>query len=263
MLFTCSSHSIRTRFDGISLVRPIVRLVCMAVRPHEEKTMTALNLICQGVATASKLMALLFVAPAWAAEPPVPASVTALRQMHAIDSALEIHWLESLGGLRVVRALQNPDPRPTAPLGSDWPCGSEADDDNDGNAHAVLNLDEALADLQRRSAAAGSESDVQAFFVVDGAVRYLAVVPPPGMRGDVTLTVRPRRGASEHVALGHIDGAGKAILIPRAAREAADDLAIEAIELESRSRSEVSWVTVPLQSSPRRSTAASLASASR
>lgn len=251
--------------------------------------MTALNLICQGVATASELMALLFIAPAWGAEATAPSSAPPLRQMHAMESALEIHWLESLGGLRAVRALQNTS-APTASLNRDAPCGSDAeDDDGKDNAHAVLNLDEVLADLQRRPAGRSTtvgavdptqptqegiivqlawsaipiESDAHAFFVVDGAVRYLAIVPPPGMHGEGTLTVRPRRGAAEVVALGRIDGGGKAILIPRPPREAADDLAIEAIELESRSTDAVSWATVRLQSSPRRPASASLASASR
>ncbi|MGH6623581.1 MAG: hypothetical protein ACREBN_06390, partial [Burkholderiaceae bacterium] len=264
--------------------------VCKAIRPHEEKTMNALTLICQGVATASELMALLFIAPAWAAAPTAPPSAPPLRQMHAMESALEIHWLDSLGGLRVVRALQSTEARP-ASFTSDSPCGSDAEDDEVGedNAHAVLNFDEALADLQRRPAGATTamrtvgasqpahagtivhlagpvtrnESDAHAFFVVDGAIRYLAIVPPSGMRGEATLTVRPRSGASEVLALGRIDGVSQAILVPRAAREAADDLAIEAIELESRSVDEVSWVTVPLRSSPRGAATATLASVSR
>lgn len=258
--------------------------------------MNALNVICQGIATACELIALLFFAPVWAAAPTVPASAPPLRQMHAMESALEIHWLESLGGLRVVRALQTTgtSTQPTASLDSDSPCGSDAEDDDaqsDGkdNAHAVLNFDEALADLQWRPAgetatvrtvgtaqpahaghvvhlagpATRDDSDAHAFFVVDGAVRYLAIVPPSGMRGEATLTVRPRRGAIEVVALGRIDVTSRAILIRRAAREAADDLAIEAIELESRSVDEVSWVTVPLRGSPRGPAPASLASASR
>ena len=252
--------------------------------------MTALNLICQRVATATEFAALLFIAPAFAAAPAAPASDPAPRQSHALHSALELHWLGSLGGLRVVHALQNTDARSTAAPDDDSPCGGNVQDDDvepedKDNAHAVLNLDEALADLQQRPAgtttvlgirgvahpevtgaivhvalsAARSESDALAFFLMDGAARYLAVVPPQGMRGEATLTVRLRRGASERVSIGRIDDAGKVILIPRAA----DDLAIEAIELEARSGNEVSWVTVPLQSSPRRPTSASLASVSR
>jgi hypothetical protein len=182
----------------------------------------------------------------------------------------------------------------TAAPDDDSPCGVDAQDDDvkpedKDNAHAVLNLDEALADLQQRPAgtttvlgirgvahpeytgaivhvalwAAPSESDALAFFVMDGAVRYLAVVPPQGMRGEATLTVRLRRGARDRVSIGRIDDAGKVILIPRTAKEAADDLAIEAIELESRSVNEVSWVTVSLHSSLRGPTMASLASLSR
>lgn len=215
--------------------------------------MTALKVIREGLATAAELAALLFVAPAIAA-------TEAPQQAHAWTSAHELHGLGSLGGFRLVHAVQNADALDDS-AEQDASCEGNADElnseDEADNAHAVLAIDEAIAD--RSALRSGIEA--YAFFVNDGEFRYLALIPPAGIEGPVTLTLRPRNGSSEVLALGR-RGRGEAVLIARTAGSRALDQSIEVIELEWRSAREVSWVTVPVLSAPRGPAASTVASVS-
>lgn len=215
--------------------------------------MSALNQFRQGVKSATAVAALLFVAPALAATEPA-------KQAHAWASVLELHGLGSLAGFRLVSAIQNASAGEDA-SDDDGGCGAEADElDLEAevdNAHAVLAVDEAIADRS----AAGPEHDAHAFFVNDGESRYLAIVPPAGIDGTATLTLRPRAGSSEVVRLGRVQ-AGQALLITRPEGSFAQDRTIEAIELEWRSAHAVSWSTVPQLSASRAAAASIVARAS-
>lgn len=204
--------------------------------------MSALNQFCQGVRSATAVAALLVIAPALAATEPA-------KKAHARASVLELHGLGPLAAFRLVNALQDSPARENA-ADDDARCDGEADEfDLEAavdTAHAVLDIDEAIADR----AATDLDSDSHAFFVNDGELRYLAIMPPAGIEGFATLTLRPRDGASEVVRLGRVQ-AGQAVLITRPAGSFARDWTIEAIELEWRSTDAVSWSTVPLLAAPR------------
>jgi hypothetical protein len=83
----------------------------------------------------------------------------------------------------------------------------------------------------------------QAWLLTSGATPQLVVVPPPGVRGTATLTVRPARGATQVVTLGSLTTS--MIMVPLTTSASADQLAHGAIELEVIEAGRVTWTTLP------------------
>lgn len=97
----------------------------------------------------------------------------------------------------------------------------------------------------------------QAWLLASAATPQLVVVPPSGVRGTATLTVRPAHGATEVMALGPLTAS--MVVVPLTATASPDQLAHGAIELEVIEADRVTWTTLPFV----RSTAVAAAAPAR
>jgi hypothetical protein len=151
------------------------------------------------------------------------------------------------------------------PFGS---CGSDDDDPHAG--HAGMELDETLAHLlhllpgqqatievgvsgtlERHGGAyrialpaAVAPLEAQALLLNQRAGTTLVIVPPPGVDGTATLTLRPATGPARDITLGHAV-AGNAFIIPLADADAVAPFTQGAVEFEIRADRHVLWMTLP------------------
>lgn len=178
--------------------------------------MSALHLVCDGALLAAELVALLFSPPDAEAQTLQPA-----RELHALARAVNAPLYDPLASVRVVQTVSH-----------DEECNVSEPGPHEG--HAQLTPDERRADVLSRPAQA---------WLLPGNTPRLVVVPPPGMLGIVTLTVRPASGATHVVTLGRLSSS--LLIVPLAAPMSAERLAGGAVELESVEATRVVWTTLP------------------
>jgi hypothetical protein len=246
--------------------------------------MTALlSLLADGALAAAELVALLFTAPAIAAQPADAARPIAL---HRLSTAADVRLLGALADVRVVQRARNDGrraigvaPELLAATGTDSrvidgdptiELGASAGGCDDALSidRAQLTLDEAIADglTLTPDAEATLEAIAAHALVPDGGAWRLAlpaqldgrrarallvdqgdarfiVVVPHVAARAANLVLRPATGAVERYELGWAN-AGTAIVVPLANRLRFDALAAGAIELTLIGDRETLWTTV-------------------
>lgn len=161
-------------------------------------------------------------------------------------------------------------------LGIDPGCGGD-DESEEGEplqartaGHTQMSFDEVIADalqlapgetasiewiatqpLARTGASyrlmlpAHAAIEPQALLVDRAQARFLVVVPHRAARGTARLTLRPDRGVTEIIELGHVSTTSTAYVVPLADSAAVHALAAGAIELETRTDDRIVWSTLP------------------
>jgi hypothetical protein len=177
--------------------------------------MPTLQLLRDAALTAAELLALLFVAPAGAAEPTTV-------HLHRVSTSIDLYLLGSLAGVRGA-----------APLAHELACAEELVDEDDGPVgHVQLTEDEAIADAQLTKR--------------DGVA--VLIISLPYAADQASLVVRPLGLPARFVELGG-PRERPAWVVPVSAREATA-LPSGAVELELRRGSQVVWSTLQLQRTP-------------
>jgi hypothetical protein len=187
--------------------------------------MSAFDLVCDGALLAAELVALVFTPAATGTYTAQPE-----RELHARARSADITLLGPLSNARLAQAVRH-DGEGELRAVDDEDCDVREPGPLDG--HARLTADEQRADLLPRPAQAR---------LLPGSTPRLAIVPPPGMRGFATLTVRPSHGATQVVTLGRLTSS--LVIVPIAAPMTERQLAEGAIELETVEAGRVVWTTL-------------------
>lgn len=224
------------------------------------------QVLIDGLMAAAELLALLFVAPAAAVEPPA-----ALQ--HAVSNVERMRELRALTGKSEVFRLHRAE-RAVGLLAAGEGCGGgEGDATILAAGHAELTADEAIADawqlasdkapigtiarqplgaaetggLLRLALPAYLAAESHAILVDQHNAPLIVVIAGRAARGVAHLTLRPDGSAASKIELGQLADGGSAFVIPLANRAALVALVAGAIEFEARANDSVLWSTLPVE----------------
>jgi hypothetical protein len=250
---------------------------------HEEKAMSALQILREGLITAAEMAALAFVAPATASEPmsepaPEPSAAVVrtapparLREPHQIATALDLRLLGSLADVRISQVIRNdsdsildlaallpPVDDRTGALrihradGSvdllDAGCGDDEMDGMQTAGHAQLAADEAIADALRLPPGASAAIELIATLPLTRNGTHYRIALPETNAGLAPQALLVDQGEARFLVVTVHPGArGEARLTLRPAHGAAESIELGLLDERLRAANEAYVIPLPRQ----------------